>query len=278
MLRWLVMGWGGLCLAAQSAELPDNLWLQAKGWEGLHLHVGAMTIRLPAYPGSDESRVVPFPVFNGEYRERLEFGASRFGVGGGFNYQVWKSGALSWGVGGEGTEARHEAHANGLAGMGDRPIGLYLTSTWGYHEGPLFGAVVLRQGLRDGKGLGAAARVAVALPLGHRWILETRVSVNVYDHTSMAYEFGVDEGQASRRAALLASGDPRLRAGEDRVFKPAGGFAMLQASSAIGYALDDHWRLGLTLLRQELEGEARRSPLARRPGGWGTILGFSYQL
>jgi outer membrane protein len=268
----------GLCLMAQDQALPDNLWLKTQGWEGLKLHVGAMTLRLPPYPGSDEQRTVPFPVFNGEYQHRLEFGASRFGVGGGFNYKAFVSGPWSIGFGGEGVEARHEAHADGLAGMGDRPIGLFLTWTTEYHEGPFFVAGVIRQGLRDGKGIGAVTRAAVVLPFGRRWILETRVSANFYDHTTMMYEFGIDEGQAARRSALLAAGDRRLRPGEDRVFRPTGGSAMLQVSSALGFALDAHWRLGLTVLRQEVEGDARHSPLVRQPGGWGTILGFSYQL
>lgn len=42
--------------------------------------------------------------------------------------------------------------------------------------------------------------------------------------------------------------------------------------------MTDHWRVGLTILQQEVQGDARHSPLVLQPRSQGTVIGFSYQL
>ena len=43
--------------------------------------VGAMAFAFPSYPGSDEYRVVPFPLVDARFRDRVYLGPSSTGIG-----------------------------------------------------------------------------------------------------------------------------------------------------------------------------------------------------
>lgn len=265
----------GPCLKAQA---PESLWLKPSALPELTLHSGVMVLTLPAYPGSRTMRSQPFPIFNGEWRDRITFGASRFGVGGGAAVNVFQAEGWKASLGMEGVESRSEAMADSLAGMGSRPATLFASAGVAWRTGPLELMAGLRHGFRQEVGGGAVLRASLTLPLGRRWFVEARVAGSAFERDQMSYEYGINIDQAARRRALILGGDPRLSVGDDRVFQPAGGWALLQSSLAIGYAVSEHWRLGITFLQQEVQGEARRSPLVLRPRSQGTVIGFSYQL
>lgn len=266
---------GTACLQAQTL---DNLWLKPSALPELTLHSGAMVLTMPAYPGARAMRSQPFPIFNGEWRERISFGASRFGVGGGASYHVLRQKGWTGSLGVEGVESRVESMADSLAGMGSRPATVFASAGLAWRTGPLELMAGLRHGFRQEVGGGAVLRAALTLPLGRRWFVEARVAGSAFERDQMTYEYGVNAEQAARRQGLLLAGDPRLRPGDGRRFEPVGGWALLQSSLAIGYAVSEHWRLGITFLQQEVQGEARRSPLVLRPRSQGTVIGFSYQL
>ncbi len=274
----LRMAWMAVGAVALDAQTSDSLWLKPSAQPGLVLHSGAMVMNLPAYPGSDRGRSLPFPILNGEWEERISFGASRFGVGGSAAYNLFKDGAWTGSLGVEGVEPRTERMADSLAGMGDRPATAYASAGLAWRTGPLELIAGFRKGFRSEAGGGGVVRATLTLPLGRRWLLEARVAGSAYDRAEMAHEYGIDADQADRRHLLILDGDPRLRLGEDRAFAPGGGWALLQSSLAVGFAITDHWRLGVTFLQQEVQGEARRSPLVVRPRSQGTVIGFSYQL
>ncbi|HJV89790.1 MAG TPA: MipA/OmpV family protein [Holophagaceae bacterium] len=261
-----------------NAQDPDSLWLKPSAYPGLTLHSGAMVLNLPAYPGSDHQRSQPFPILNGEWRDKIGFGASRFGVGGSVSYHFLKEDGYTGSLGLEGVEARREEMADELAGMGNRPATVYASAGLAWRKGPLEVMAGFRRGFREGVGGGGVVRAAFTVPLGRRWLLEARVAGSAYDITEMIYEYGITEEQAARRHQLVLQGDPRLKPGDDRPFTPTGGWALIQSSVAVGYAVSEHWRLGITFLQQEVQGEARRSPLVMRPRSQGTVIGFSYQL
>lgn len=265
----------GMSLAAQA---PDNLWLRPSTLPDLQLFSGAMVIATPPYPGSSQARALPFPIFNGEWRERLSFGASRFGVGGSLAYTVLRQGGFSTSLGLEGTEPRLERAADALAGLGNRPATVFASAGLAWRKGPLELSLGLREGFRPEVGGGAVARATFTLPLGRRWLLEARVAGSAYDRRQMAYEYGISPDQADRRRALVLAGDPRLSLAEAGAFTPNSGWALLQSSLAVGFAFSDHWRLGLTVLQQEVQGDARHSPLVLRPRSQGTVVGISHQL
>lgn len=261
-----------------SAQVPDNFWFKPSSQPGLTLHSGAMVLNLPAYPGSSQFRSLPFPILNGEWEKRVSFGASRFGVGGSAAYNVFKVEGWTGTLGVEGYEPRPERMANALAGMGNRPATTFAAAGLAWRTGPFGLEAGLRKGFRAEAGGGAVLRTTLAIPLGRRWLLEARVAGGAYDRTQMAYEYGINADQAGRRHQLILAGDPRLTQGEDQGFATSGGWALLQSSVAVGYALTDHWRLGVTFLQQEVQGLARRSPLVVKPRSQGTVIGFSYQL
>jgi len=273
--RALAMVIGGVALSAQA---PDNLWLKPSSQPGLILHSGAMVLNLPAYPGSREARSQPFPILNGEWEERLSFGASRFGVGASMAFNVYKQDGWTGSLGLEGYEPRPERMADALAGMGDRAATTFIAAGLAWRTGPFGLEAGLRKGTQLEAGGGAVLRTTLTIPLGRRWLLEARVAGSAYDHRQMDYEYGIAADQAARRHQLVVTGDPRLGPAEDRAFQAPGGWALLQSSLAIGYALTEHWRLGITFLQQEVQGDARRSPLVLRPRSQGTVIGFSYQL
>ncbi len=263
------------CLLSQT---PESLWLKPSALPELTLQSGLMVLTLPAYPGSRAMRSQPFPIFNGEWRGRVSFGASRFGVGGGVAYTVFRTDGWKANLGVEGVESRPEAMADSLAGMGGRPATAFATAGVAWRSGPLEFVAGLRHGFRAEVGGGGVLRASLTLPLGRRWFVEARVAGSAFERDQMNYEYGINAEQAARRQALVLAGDPRLQPGEDRPFQSAGGWALLQSSVAFGYALTDHWRLGITFLQQEVQGDARRSPLVVRPRSQGTVIGFSYQL
>lgn len=266
---------GGTALCAQ---MPDNLWLRPSAIPDLRMFVGGMVITIPPYPGSRESRSVPFPVLYGEWRERVTFGSSRFGVGGSLAANYFKHGPFTANVGLEVVEARRERMADALAGMGDRPAAFFASTGLAWRYGPLELYWGLREGFKPEAGGGTVLRAALTLPLGRRWLIETRIAASAYDRPQMAYEFGISHDQAAERLRLVQAGDPRLVAPQTGPFAPSGGMALLQSSLAIGYALTDHWRLGLTLLEQRVQGRAQSSPLVLEPRGRGIVFGLSYQL
>jgi hypothetical protein len=49
-----------------------------------------------------------------------------------------------------------------------------------------------------------------------RWFSGADVGLTFADTDQMAFEFGVDGGQAARRTALILAGDPRLADGRGR--------------------------------------------------------------
>lgn len=275
---WLRAAWvaiGGLPLIAQAS---DSLWLKPSAQPGLTLQSGGMVLNLPAYPGSSQARSLPFPILNGEWEEQVSFGASRFGVGGSADYNLFKEDGWTGSLGVEGVEARAEEMADSLAGMGHRAATAFASTGLAWRMGPLELVTGLRKGFKAEVGGGLVVRAVLTVPLGRRWLLEGRVAGSAYDRAQMNYEYGVTAEQAGRRHQLILEGDPRLSPAQDRAFSPAGGWALLQASLAVGFALTDHWRVGLTVLQQEVQGGARRSPLVLQPRSLGTVIGFSYQL
>jgi outer membrane scaffolding protein for murein synthesis (MipA/OmpV family) len=265
----------GTALAAQDS---DNLWLRPSALPDLQLFSGAMMISIPPYPGSAQARSLPFPILNGEWREQISFGASRFGVGGALGYTLFRSGGFSTSLGAEAVEPRFERMADALAGMGDRPATLFASAGIAWRRGPLELSLGLREGFRAEVGGGTVARATFTVPLGRRWLLEARVAGSAYDRRQVAYEYGISPEQAARRRALIQAGDPRLDPNQVGSFTPQAGWALLQSSLAVGFALSDHWRLGLTVLQQEVQGDARHSPLVQRPRSQGAVFGISHQL
>jgi outer membrane protein len=278
---------GSLILAAGallSAQVPEEFTLpegisqtqerEAKGpWK---VDLGAMLLGAPKAPGSEAYRVLPLPVFKAEYDDRLVLGSSRIGVGAGAALHVVKSRAFVWDLGLGLGERRREKRADELAGMGDRDGSLFAGTAFRFKAG-LFGmSLSWAQGLKSEVGGRGTISMGVHGHLGGRWLGSLAASGTWSDAKQMAWEFGVNAAQADARAQLLAAGDPRLKAGEARVYAPEAGWRDAALTGMLTYLQDRHWHwFGIAKL-EKLGTQATDSPLVRKSTQGTLGLGFSY--
>ena len=268
------------CLAAQAPDLDAGFRApagEARGDSGWRVDLGAMALSLPRYPGAGDSRVVPLPVFSAEYDGRLFLGSSRVAVGLGGGVHAVRTEHWTWDLGLGLGEGRKEARADVLAGMGDRRASLFAGTGLRFHAGGFHAGLKVAEGLRDEAGGRASVSVGYGAALGGRWFGDLSAGAEAADAKATAYDYGVTPDQAAARTALLASGDPRLRPGEDRAFAPGGGLARVALTGLLAFAADAHWRwFGLAQVTR-LQGDALDSPLVRTPT-YGTVgVGFTYR-
>jgi MipA family protein len=224
---------------------------------------GAMVFTYPSYPGSDEYRVVPFPLVDARYRDRVYLGPSSTGIGfalGGYPIQSsrWK---LAVELGGQDSRAADRADA--LAGM----EGLDFVATAGvglsYRTGALEGVVAVSQGLNDDAGLIQTTRLVYFRPVG-RVILGAAAGVALANGKQMRREFGITSAEAARRQALIDAGDGRLESGDGQAYTPDGGLRHLGLGVSLIYPFAARWSLVGIAGMEWLADEAANSPLVRQ--------------
>lgn len=267
----------GLSMAAQvpDASLGQPEDKPSSGdWS---VQLGAMALGLPRHPGSGDYRVLPLPVFSAEYKGRLFLGSSRVAVGLGGGVHALKTEHWTWDAGLGAGEARGERRADVLAGMGDRGASLWAGTGLKFHAGGFHSELSVAAGLKDEAGMKSTFAIGYGAHLGGRWLGDLSLHATAADAKNTAYDFGVTPDEAAARSALLAAGDPRLRAGEDRAFDPKGGLESATLGGSLIYAADIHWRwFGLAQIVQ-LQGDAKDSPLVRNPTYGVLGAGFTYK-
>ena len=247
---------------------PERAW-------NLTLGAGALTI--PRYPGSDEYRVIPFPLVQASYRDRLYLGPSTTGVGyglGAYGIRTERLG-LAFELGGQFSRPASEADA--LAGMDDRDgVGTAGVSL-GYRFGSFEGLLAVSQGLNDGAGLIETTRLVYYGSIGKAFFT-AGAGAALANGKQMRREFGISDTEASRRQALIDAGDDRLDPDDGRAYRPDGGLRHLGAGVTLAYPINGQWALiGIGGL-EWLGDEAAASPLVRErvqlAGGAG--LGYRF--
>jgi MipA family protein len=242
--------------------------------------IGVGVVAMPKYPGSDEYRVLPMPVGQLEYKNRLFVGASKSGVGGGIGAYVVRSQSFVWDVTLSGAESRAEGRGDALAGMGKRSGASYAGSAVSYRAGSALGTVTASGGLSVGLGhdegtygtLGLAAERSFA----RRWTAGVSTGATIADARSMAFDFGVTGEQSATRHALIAAHDPRLAGIDGRAFAPGAGLRELRGGASVGYALSPRSRVLAFAQATRLGDEASRSPLVRQRTGVASGMAIAY--
>ena len=258
--------------------LPENALAREDGPRDWRFQVGAMVLALPKAPGSEEGRVLPWPVLSAQYQDWLVLGASRIGLGAGATVRLVRHRAFGWDVGLGVGERRREERADELAGMGDRDSSLWAGTAVRARAGSFGASLSWAAGLGQGAGTRATLSVGVGGRLQPRWHGSMALSSSWADARQMAFEFGVDPEQAATRAGLISAGDPRLRAGEDRPFQPRAGLRDSAATFTLSYAADLRWRIfGLARI-ERLGDQPAASPLVRKPSQGLLGAGFSCRL
>lgn len=267
----------GLTLGAQVPDAPLGPLPDKPGPSDWSVQLGAMALGLPRNPGSGDTRAVPLPVFNAEWKGRVFLGSSRVAVGLGGGVHAVKTEHWTWDLGLGLGEGRKEARADVLAGMGDRDPSLWAGTGLKFHAGGFHAGLQAAAGLRDDAGVKGNLSFGYAAWLGGRWFGDVSAGATVADAEGTAFDFGVSADQAAARAALIASGDPRLRPGEQRAFAPGGGLERVALTGTLAFVQDAHWRwFGLAQIAR-LQGDAKDSPLVRNPT-YGTLgVGFAYR-
>lgn len=267
----------GLSMAAQvpDASLGQPEDKPSSGdWS---VQLGAMALGLPRYPGSGDYRALPLPVFNAEWRDRVYLGSSRVAVGFGGGVHAVKTEHWTWDLGLGIGESRRETRADVLAGMGDRGASLWAGTGLKFHAGGFHAGLQAAAGLKDMAGARGSFSFGYGAWLGGRWFGDLSARATAADAKGMAYDYGVTPDQAAARAALIASGDPRLRPGEARAYAPGGGFESAALTGTLAFVADAHWRwFGLAQIVQ-LQGDAKDSPLVRNPTYGVLGAGFTYK-
>ena len=277
----LVLSSLSLMAMALSAQVPDTPYRQpveedtsTGDW---NVQLGAMALGLPRYPGSGDYRGLPLPVFSAEYKDRIFLGSSRVAVGLGGGVHAVKSDHWTWDLGLGVGEARRESRADVLAGMGDRGASLWAGTGLKFHNGGFHTELKVAAGLNEEAGVKGTFSIGYGAHLGGRWLGDVSMNAVEADAKNTAFDFGVTPEEAAARTALIATGDPRLRAGEGRAFAPSGGLESVSLGGALFYVADAHWRwFGIAQVTQ-LQGDAKDSPLVRNPT-YGTLgVGFTYK-
>jgi outer membrane scaffolding protein for murein synthesis (MipA/OmpV family) len=240
--------------------------------------LGAGVFYGPKYLGSDQDRVLPIPILGVSYRNRVFLGASPSGVGAGLGVNLIQAGGLTVMAGLGGSEPRPEDRADALAGMDDRRLGFAAISGVSYRYGPLNAGLSLSAGLRDNAGLSGTGNLGLTLPALPRTFLTLGGSLTVADRDAMAFDFGISALEASRRSALIAAGDSRLRPGDGTPYRPEGGVRDVSANASLAYLLSPRWSLFGFGSVTRLSDAAARSSLVRRRTGWSTGAGFTVGL
>jgi outer membrane scaffolding protein for murein synthesis (MipA/OmpV family) len=238
--------------------------------------VGAMVFTYPKYPGSDEYRVVPFPLVDARFRDRVYLGPSSTGIG--FALGAYPIQSSRWRLAVEvgGQDSRPADRADALAGMEDRNLVATGGASLSYRTGFFEGIVAASQGLNDGAGLIQTTRLVYYRPLG-KLILGLAAGAALADGKQMRREFGITEAEADRRQALVEAGDERLESEDARTYAPDGGLRHLGLGVSLIYPVATRWSLlGLAGL-EWLGDEAANSPLVRRREQFAGGLGLGYR-
>jgi outer membrane scaffolding protein for murein synthesis (MipA/OmpV family) len=235
-----------------------------------------MAFAYPRYPGSDEYRVVPFPLVDARFRDRAYLGPSSTGLGfalGAYPLQSphWR---LAVEVGGQDSRAADRADA--LAGMEDRDFVATAGVSLSYRSGPFEGIVAVSQGLNDGAGLIQTTRIVFFRPVG-KVIFGAAGGAGVANGKQMRREFGITDAEAARRQALIDAGDGRLEPGDAQVYAPDGGLRHLGLGISVIYPVASRWSLVGLAGVEWLADDAAESPLVRRREQYAGGLGVGYR-
>ena len=239
--------------------------------------IGAALLVVPRYSGSDQFRVLPVPLSQVSFRNRVYLGPGTTGLSFGLGaYLIRTSGftlAAELGL----QDKRPASRADALAGMEDRDVFATAGASLRYRAGPLETGVGIARGLHDGGGLMASAHLALSQRLG-RLLGTIGVRGTMADARQMRREFGITESEAAERQALIDAGDDRLRATDGRAYRPDGALRTLGVSLSLVYLLSPRWSLIGFGGVDRLSDEAAASPLVRRREQYSGGIGLGYRL
>jgi MipA family protein len=260
-------------LAQEPSAEPQNAQYAAPEW---NVSAGAMAFTYPRYPGSDEYRVVPFPLVNASFRDRVYLGPSTTGIGFALGAYPIQTPHVRLAVEVGGQDSRPASRADALVGMEDRDAVATGGVSLSYRTGPWEGILAVSYGINDGAGLIQTTRLVYSRPLG-KVFFSAAVGAALADGKQMRREFGITDAEAARRQALIDAGDGRLEPDEAQPYRPDGGLRHLGTGITLVYPVATRWSL-VGLAGVEWLGDVPASSgLVRRREQFAGGLGVGYR-
>ncbi|WP_084536834.1 MipA/OmpV family protein [Azospirillum halopraeferens] len=229
--------------------------------------VGAGALYIPDYEGSDEFEVLPLPIVEVSWRDRVRLTT----IGGpGLYATPFVTDGLRFDLGVRYEFGRKEDDNDALKGLGDLDVGAVGVVRLGYAVGPVdLGLVVARDITGDRKGLTATLEAEYAIDLfGGRGRLGVTSYVTWADDEYMGNTFGVTAAQAARSARRYTRYDA------------AAGVKDAGVAVALAYKLTDSIQAIGGVGYGRLLGDAADSPLVDREGSADQFMaqvGVSYR-
>jgi outer membrane scaffolding protein for murein synthesis (MipA/OmpV family) len=258
-----------------SAELAAQEPPPASDW---NVSLGAGALASPSYPGADEYRIIPFPLTQVAYRNRVFLGPSTTGTGFGIGAYALRTQQVGLAAEVGFLNDRPASRADALAGMDDRDFVATASVSLSYRLNAFEGTLGATQGLNDDAGLLGGMRISYSQRVGGRFIASAGLGATFANARQMRWDFGVTSAEASRRQALIAAGDDRLDADDGSPYDPDGGLRHLGASLSLVYILSPRWSLMGFGGVDRLSDEAATSPLVRRREQFSGGIGLGYRL
>jgi MipA family protein len=242
-----------------------------------NVNVGAAVLTYPRYPGSDELRVVPYPLVNASFRDRVYLGPSSTGLGFALGAYPIHTSRVRLAVELGAQDSRPASRADPLAGMDDRDAVATAGASLSYRTGAFEGIVAVSQGVNDGAGLIQTTRLVYSRLLG-KVLLGAAAGAALANGKQMRREFGITDEEAARRQALIDAGDGRLEPDDGRAYRPDGGLRHLGVGISAIYLVSPRWSLIGFGGMEWLADEAAKSPLVRRREQFAGGAGVGYRL
>jgi outer membrane scaffolding protein for murein synthesis (MipA/OmpV family) len=238
---------------------------------------GAAAVIVPQYPGSDEYRILPFPMSQVIYNNRIFLGPSSGGPGGAVGAYAIRTSRVGLAAEVGIQDSRPASRADALAGTADRDVVATAGASLTYHTGQVEWLVAGARGLNDGAGFLGSVRVSTSRRFA-RLIAGAGIGATIADARQMRRDFGVSEFEATQRQALIDAGDARLEPGDGSAYRPGGGLHHVGASLSLTYLVSPRWSLVGFGGVDRLSDEATESPLVRRREQFSGGIGLGYRL
>lgn len=243
---------------APNALAQDGQYHQQGDWR---VSAGAGVLVIPEYVGSDEVQILPIPVIDVTYKDRV-FLNFYDGLGG----YLYKSDGLNVKTSLGFEFGREEDDDQSLAGTGDIDDAATLNLEASYHIGQFSPFVSIKQYLGGTEGLQGEIGVESFFSLGEDlWTdptIKLGVSAEYSDEDHMEGYFGVNSQQS-------------LRSGIAR-YTPEAGFSAAKAEFSFIYPFTEEWTATTMVEYSQIIGDAADSPLVEEENQFGGGVFISY--
>lgn len=235
--------------------------------DGLTVTLGAERSRSSLLDGGRNDKAETSPIFGVDFRSGRFFASTEQGVGYEFVKSDWLTGfaALGYQAGRKEGRAGNKKDNQRLVGMGQvSGSGLWVA---GFNAAPLGElvelSVVLLKSTRSEQGLTAIVGAGIGLPVWGPVNAYVEAGATYGDRKNNQTFFGVTAAQATR------SGNP--------VFSPKAGFVGSKLSVGLEWEIDKQWSASASVGREQLMGEAKKSPLFLDRSDTTAALSVSYK-